>query len=70
MVQNGDNMPQIDVPAIFAEITALLEDAHEIAVRGQSSRLERQRHLEATAELETILDQIRLNSDAIRRSLK
>lgn len=70
MVQNDDNIPRTDVPALFAEITALLEDAHEISVRGQSSRLERQRYLRATAQLETILNQIRLNSDAIRRTLK
>jgi len=70
MMQSDNNMPQADVPALFAEITALLEDAHEIAVQGQNSRLQRQGYLEATAELETILEQIRLNSDAIRRTLK
>lgn len=70
MVQDDNNIPRADVPALFAAITALLEDAHEIAVRGQSSRLKRQRYLGAAAKLETILDRIRLNSDAIRRSLK
>lgn len=70
MVQSDDNMPQADVPALFAEITALLEDAHEIAVRGQNSKQERGRYLEAIAELETIVKQIRLHSEAIRRMHK
>lgn len=70
MVQNDDDIPRADIPPLFAEITALLEDAHEIAGLGQSSKLERWDYLEATAELEAILEQIRLNSDAIRRTLK
>ncbi|WP_440514796.1 hypothetical protein [Sphingopyxis terrae] len=32
MAQNDDIEGRADVPALFADITALLEDAHEIAV--------------------------------------
>ncbi len=51
MVQNVDNIPPADVPALFAEITALLEDAHEITVLGQNSKLGRADHLELTGQL-------------------
>ena len=54
---------------LFAEITALLEDAHEIAVRGQNSKLERADYVKATEELREMLDQIRLLSRTIRNEL-
>lgn len=69
MVQNDDNERCEDVPALFADITALLEDAHEIAARGQNSKLERPDYLKAAEELGQILDQMRLLSRAIRNAL-
>ncbi|MDX8357763.1 hypothetical protein [Sphingopyxis terrae] len=69
MVQNDDNERCEDVHALFAEITALLEDAHEIAARGQNSKLERPDYLKAVEELSKMLDQMRLLSRAIRNAL-
>ena len=48
MAIDDDMNPGATVPALFAEITALLEDAHEIAVQGQNSKL-------STAEYSTTL---------------
>jgi hypothetical protein len=36
MVQNGDNMPQIDVPAIFAEIMTCSPDCYQSEVESGS----------------------------------
>lgn len=58
------------VSALFAEITALLEDAHEIAVRGQNSKLERADYLETTDELNEMLDRVRLLSEAAKLALR
>lgn len=55
-----------NIPALFAEITALLEDAHEIAVRGQNSKLERADYLSTVGELRKMLDQIGFISESIR----
>ncbi|WP_156000845.1 hypothetical protein [Sphingopyxis sp. MC1] len=45
MSDNDDIEESANIPALFAEITALLEDAHEIAVRGQKSKLARTDYL-------------------------
>ncbi len=45
MADNDDVEESENIPALFAEITALLEDAHEIAVQGQNSKLGRPDHL-------------------------
>ena len=46
--------------ALFALITARLEDAHEIAVRGQSSKADPQLISQLTSVLEDNLDEIRI----------
>ena len=69
MTHNDDIEEPGDIPALFAEITALLEDAHEIAVRGQNSKLERADYLSAVGELRKMLDQIGFLSDSIRSAL-
>ncbi|MEQ8743606.1 hypothetical protein [Parasphingorhabdus sp.] len=46
--------------ALFALITARLEDAHEIAVRGQSSKTDQQLISQLTIALEGNLDEIRI----------
>ena len=69
MTHNDDIEEPGDIPALFAEITALLEDAHEIAVRGQNSKLERADYLSAVGELRKMLDQIGFLSESIRSAL-
>lgn len=69
MAQDDHIREPADVPALFADITALLEDAHEIAVRGQNSKLDQVDYLNATNGLNIMLDQIRSLSGAIRIAL-
>lgn len=70
MVQNDDNIPPADVPALFAEITALLEDAHEITVLGQNSKLGRADHLDPTGELRRTLGLIQSRAETLRGALR
>jgi hypothetical protein len=70
MAPNNDIEKPADVPALFAEITALLEDAHEIAVRGQNAKLRRTDYLESTDELNKMLDRVRSLSAATKRALR
>lgn len=70
MAPNDDIEKPADLPALFAEITALLEDAHEIAVRGQNSKLERRDYLQATDELNQMLDRVRSLSEATKLTLR
>jgi hypothetical protein len=65
MAQKDDIKGQAGTPALFAEITTLLEDAHEIAVRGQNSKLERAEHVKAAEELIKMLRQIQSLSENI-----
>lgn len=58
MAIDDDMNPDATVPALFAEITALLEDAHEIAVRGQNSKLSTSEYGLCSTELRRSLDQI------------
>ena len=58
MAIDDDMNPGAIVPALFAEITALLEDAHEIAVRGQNSKLSGSEYRSCVIELRHFLDQI------------
>ena len=53
--------------ALFALITARLEDAHEIAVRGQSSKAGRHLISQLISDFEANLEEIRilLNASAI-----
>lgn len=69
MAAHDDIAEPASIPDLFAEITALLEDAHEIAVRGQKSKLERADYLSAVGELRKVLDQIRFLSESIRSAL-
>lgn len=65
MAIDDDMKPRATVPALFAEITALLEDAHEIAVRGQNSKLEREEYRAGADELRRVLDQIQSLSGSV-----
>ncbi|WP_159646175.1 hypothetical protein [Sphingorhabdus sp. 109] len=58
--------------ALFALIAARLEDAHEIAVRGQSSKADQQRIWQLTRDLEGNLEKIRilLNASTIVSELR
>lgn len=58
MAIDDDMSSEATVPALFAEITALLEDAHEIAVRGQNSKLSTSEYRSYAVELRRSLDQI------------
>lgn len=58
MTIDDDMNPEATVPALFAEITALLEGAHEIAVQGQNSKLSRSEYHSCATELRRYLDQI------------
>lgn len=70
MVQNDYIERPAEVPAMFAQITALIEDLHDIAARGQNSRLERKDYLEAANELQKLLDQIQGLSKIIQLALR
>lgn len=66
MAIDDDINPEATVPALFAEITALLEDAHEIAVRGQNSKLSKAAYSANAADLRRVLDQIRALSESVQ----
>jgi len=58
---NEDEIDAIKVRgALFALITARLEDAHEIAVRGQSLKADRELISQITKDLEGNLEEIRI----------
>ncbi len=71
-----DNDDKLDASkvrgALFALITARLEDAHEIAVRGQSFKADQQLIAQLTDDLEGNLEEIRilLNASAIVSELR
>lgn len=65
---NEDEIDAIKVRgALFALITARLEDAHLIAVKGQSSKADQKLISQLTSDLEGILEEVRilLNASAI-----
>lgn len=62
MADNDDIKETSNIPALFAEITALLEDAHEIAVRGQNSKLERADYLKAADAIARELDRMEITA--------
>jgi len=67
-MESDDKFDAIKVRgALFALITARLEDAHEIAVRGQSSKADQELISQLTSDLEGILEEVRifLNASAI-----
>tara|TARA_R110002124_G_scaffold164209_2_gene331549 strand:+ start:2712 stop:3035 length:324 start_codon:yes stop_codon:yes gene_type:complete len=60
-MQSDDTFDAIEVRgALFALITARLEDAHEIAVTGQSSKADQQLISQLTNDLEGSLEEIRI----------
>lgn len=67
MAENDDIEGRRDIPTLFAEITALLEDAHEVAVRGQNSKLELAACIEAVERLELMLERMQFLTGTIRR---
>jgi hypothetical protein len=69
MTENDENERQRDVSTLFAEITALLEDAHEIAVRGQNARLAPAARIEAVERLELMLGRMQSLTKTIRRAI-
>jgi hypothetical protein len=64
-----DNDEKLDATkvrgAVFALITARLEDAHEIAVRGQSSKADQDLIVQLTNDLEANLEEIRILLNAL-----
>lgn len=71
LVEGMDNNDKFDATkvrgALFALITARLEDAHEIAVKGQSSKTDQNLISQLTSDLEAHLEEIQtlLNASAI-----
>ena len=60
-MENDETFDAVKVRgALFALITARLEDAHEIAVKGQSSESDQQLISQLTSDLEGNLDEIRI----------
>jgi|GEM_PF-6713108 len=76
LVEYMDNDERIDAikvrGALFALITARLEDAHLIAVKGQSSKADQQLISQLISDLEGNLDEIRilLNASEIVSDLR
>ena len=76
LVEYMDNDERIDAikvrGALFALITARLEDAHLIAVKGQSSKADQQLISQLISDLEGNLDEIRilLNASGIVSDLR
>lgn len=66
MAQSDDIERRADVPALFADITALLEDAHESATRGQNSKLEQADYLKAADAIARELDRMKSLLDNIK----
>lgn len=72
-MDNDERIDAIEVRgALFALITARLEDAHEIAVSGQSSKVDRQLIEQLISDLEGNLDEIKilLNASALIAELR
>jgi len=66
MANDGDEIDAIEVRTeLFALITARLEDAHDIAVRGQAAKISNQDIGDLIVDLRSILDEIKIQIDAI-----
>ena len=70
MAIDNDETPDATVPALFAEITALLEDAHEIAVRGQNSNLSEAEYHSCGSELRRSIDQIQTLAGSVQLMMR
>lgn len=68
MAIDNDKNPDAAVPALFAEITALLEDAHEIAPRGQNAKLSGADYRSCATELRRSLVQIQTLAESVQRT--
>lgn len=70
MAEDEDIDERRDIPALFAEITALLEDAHEIAMQGQNPRLEHTAQVDAVEQLEAMVGRMQFLTRTIRRDIR
>ncbi|WP_077145651.1 hypothetical protein [Sphingopyxis sp. KK2] len=55
MAHDSHSSPGTKMPPLFAEITALIEDAHEIAVQGQDAKLTAEEYRAIGRELQNVL---------------
>ncbi|QTD57199.1 hypothetical protein [Parasphingorhabdus cellanae] len=72
-MKNDDKIDHIAVrTGLFTLITARLEDAHEIAVKGQSTKIDEQLVSQLSSDLESNLDEIQilLNATAVILNLR
>ncbi len=66
MAGTDDEIGPIKVrTGLFALITARLEDAHEIAVKGQATKIGNQNIGDLIVDLRSMLDEINIHIDAI-----
>lgn len=66
MADTEDEIDPIKVrTGLFALITARLEDAHEIAVKGQAAKISDQEVGGLVVDLRSTLDEINIQNDAI-----
>ena len=70
MAIDDDVNPGATVPALFAEITAMLEDAHEIAVQGQNLKLSTSEYRSCATELRRSLDHIQTLAGSIQLTMR
>ena len=65
----ADTVNEIDAikvrTGLFAFITARLEDAHEVAVKGQAAKISNQDVGDLIVNLRSMLDEIKIQMDAI-----
>ena len=63
---NDDEIDPIKVrTGLYALITARIEDAHDIAVKGQAVRLKDQKVEDLIVDLRSMLDEMKIQTDAI-----
>ncbi|GAA0464753.1 hypothetical protein GCM10009096_01550 [Parasphingorhabdus litoris] len=66
-MKNEDEVDPIKVrTGLFALITARLEDAHEIAVKGQSTWVSKRQGSNQISDIESLLEEIEILISAIR----
>lgn len=69
-MKNDDKIDHIAVrTGLFALITARLEDAHEIAITGQSSKIDEQLVSQLSSDLEASMDEIHILMAAVALSV-
>lgn len=65
MVDDSEIDPSKVCSGLFALITARLEDAHEMAVKGQATKVGSQDMGDLVADLRSMLDEVKVQIDAI-----